>query len=250
MVGETPLELLRRLRLERAACALRDSATPVTSVAFDAGYETHEAFSRAFRTAYGTSPSDFRRQRTLRAVLSAPSGLHFRAGQVHPHFTPSDTGGRTMQVHIDILPDLRLAAVTHVGPYPTINKAFERLGRLAGPADLLSDPSALMIALYHDDPDATSPEELRSHAAVSVAEDAVLPSGLEEVRLKGGPYARYTHIGAFDVLNVVWPRFLGEALPASGHVLLEGPALEIYRSDLRTTPRDEVRTDLLVPVRE
>ncbi|MCC7052619.1 MAG: AraC family transcriptional regulator [Gemmatimonadaceae bacterium] len=249
MVGETPLELLRRLRLERAACALRDTSLPVTSVAFGAGYETHEAFTRAFRSAFGTSPTDFRRQRALRAVLSAPSGLHFRVGQVQPQFTPSDTGGHTMQVDIEQLPDLRLAAVTHVGPYSTIGKAFERLGRLAGPAGLFNDPSALMIALYHDDPDATPPEELRSCAAVSVAESAVLPTGVEELRLQGGSYARHTHVGAFDALNVVWPRFLGEALPASGYALLDGPALEIYRSDLRTTPRDEVRTDLLVPVR-
>jgi DNA gyrase inhibitor GyrI len=46
----------------------------------------------------------------------------------------------------------------------------------------------------------------------------------------------------------VWSRFLGEALPASGLLLKDGPALEIYRSDMRTTPEAELRTDLLVRV--
>ena len=56
MVGETPLELARRLRLERAAWRLKDKERAVTEIAFDAGYETHEAFTRAFRVAYSTSP--------------------------------------------------------------------------------------------------------------------------------------------------------------------------------------------------
>lgn len=249
MVGETPVELLRRLRLERAACALRDSATPVTRIAFEAGFETHESFTRAFRAAFGSSPSEFRRQRAARAVLSAPSGLHFRGGRVLPLFTPSDTGGHTMQIDLEQLPDLRLATITHVGPYPAIGQAFQQLGQVAGQAGLIGRPSSLMIAVYHHDPDATPASELRSRAAVSVADDVVLPAGLEEMRIAGGTYARCTHIGPYDLLNAVWPRFLGEALPASGHVIADGPALEIYRSDMATTPKEQLRTDLLVPVR-
>ncbi len=41
MIGETPLSLQRRLRLERAASALLETDEPVTTVAFSAGYETH-----------------------------------------------------------------------------------------------------------------------------------------------------------------------------------------------------------------
>jgi AraC family transcriptional regulator len=52
MVGETPIELHRRLRLERAAWCLRHQETPVTEIAFAAGYETHESFTRAFRLRY------------------------------------------------------------------------------------------------------------------------------------------------------------------------------------------------------
>jgi len=60
LVGETPLELHRRLRMERAAERLCHSRHGVTTVAFDAGYETHEAFTRAFRQRYGVAPSAFR----------------------------------------------------------------------------------------------------------------------------------------------------------------------------------------------
>src|SRR5205085_11626663 len=77
MVGETPLELTRRLRLERAAWQLAKSDRAVTAIAFDAGYEAHEAFTRAFRTAYATSPSGFRERRYPRIELAATCGIHF-----------------------------------------------------------------------------------------------------------------------------------------------------------------------------
>ena len=67
LVGETPLELHRRLRLERAAWCLLEGEAPVTQIAFDAGYETHESFTRAFRASYDASPSEFR------AAISSPS---------------------------------------------------------------------------------------------------------------------------------------------------------------------------------
>jgi AraC family transcriptional regulator len=56
-VGETPGELRRRLLLERAAHALATGLGSVTDMAFGAGYDSLEGFSRAFRRAYGLSPS-------------------------------------------------------------------------------------------------------------------------------------------------------------------------------------------------
>lgn len=248
MVGETPLELLRRLRLERAAHVLLQTDESVTGVAFTAGYETHEAFTRAFRAAFGAAPSVFRRNSMARASLAAASGLHYNPLGNSPSFIPRDTGGQYMQIELEHLPSLRLATVTHIGPYNQIGAAFERLGAIAGRAGLFAYPGALMVATYDNDPDATPPEELTSRAGISIPDDAAIPDGLTEQRLEGGPYARYTHIGPFDVLGDVWSRFMGEAIPASGHTLSAGPALEIYRSDMRTTPKEQLRTDLLVPV--
>src|SRR6202142_397569 len=63
MVGESVKEHVRRLRLERAAGRLRASADPITDIAFDANYQTHESFTRAFRAMFGDAPSGFRENR-------------------------------------------------------------------------------------------------------------------------------------------------------------------------------------------
>ncbi len=59
-VGESAISYIRRLRLERAARKLRMGAVDITEVALAAGYDTHAAFSKAFKQQFGLSPSEFR----------------------------------------------------------------------------------------------------------------------------------------------------------------------------------------------
>ncbi|MCY1004512.1 AraC family transcriptional regulator [Nannocystis pusilla] len=225
MVGETPLEMHRRLRLERAARALLTSDVGVTAVAFDAGYETHEAFTRAFRQAYGASPSAFRHGvtdpktgcvRPPQAELAAPSGVHYCDDPARALTVHIATKESIMHVDIETKPALRVATVTHVGPYNRISEAFARLGALAGPAGLFATPAAAMVAIYYDDPEVTPPEQLRSDAGLVVPEGVDLPAGLGEQRLPAGRYARTTHIGPYTQLGDAWSRLMGEWLPRSG----------------------------------
>ncbi len=70
-LGESPAAFRRRLLFERAAFELRTGS--VTEVAIAAGYGSPEAFTRAFKRWFGTTPSryagDFR--------LQAPNHIHF-----------------------------------------------------------------------------------------------------------------------------------------------------------------------------
>jgi AraC family transcriptional regulator len=55
-------EYARRLRVERAAEALRDTGLPIGRLAHQLGYSDHSHFSRSFRHATGFSPSEYRRR--------------------------------------------------------------------------------------------------------------------------------------------------------------------------------------------
>ncbi|MGE5643647.1 MAG: helix-turn-helix domain-containing protein [Byssovorax cruenta] len=59
-VGESAISYVRRLRLDRAARKLRMGAVDITEVALTAGYDSHAAFSKAFRQQFGMSPREFR----------------------------------------------------------------------------------------------------------------------------------------------------------------------------------------------
>jgi len=60
LLGESPSDLLRRVRLERAASLLRQSDGSVAEVAYAAGFNSVSNFCRVFRAAYGATPSEFR----------------------------------------------------------------------------------------------------------------------------------------------------------------------------------------------
>jgi AraC family transcriptional regulator len=247
MVGETPLELVRRLRMERAARQVLANDRPITQIAFDAGYETHESFTRAFRVWYLTSPSGFRHRKRARTEIVAPCGVHFGDNPARP-FIPRDSGGKAMTVDIKVMPELRVAAVRHVGPYNLISQAFERLGSIVDHLGVFARPETMMVGIYHDDPDSTPPDQLRSDAGLVAPEGMVLPEGLTEQRIPAGRYASAVHVGPYEQLGDAWARFFGEWLPASGHRLGPGVSYEIYRNTPMEVPKEQLRTEIYIPI--
>lgn len=61
LVGHSVKEYVRKRRLSNAMYDLMTSKRSITEIAFEYGYESHEAFTRAFKVAYGESPSNFRK---------------------------------------------------------------------------------------------------------------------------------------------------------------------------------------------
>jgi AraC-like DNA-binding protein len=79
--GEAPGALRRRLILERAADMLVREAYPVWKVAVESGFESGEAFCRAFRSKFNASPRTFRKSPT-HGWLPAPSKVHYWKGSL------------------------------------------------------------------------------------------------------------------------------------------------------------------------
>ncbi|MGY3578867.1 helix-turn-helix transcriptional regulator [Bradyrhizobium sp. USDA 4504] len=59
--GQSPMAILRDLRMRQAAVDLTTTTMPIDVVALNAGYESRSSFVRAFRKAYKRDPSDYRR---------------------------------------------------------------------------------------------------------------------------------------------------------------------------------------------
>jgi AraC family transcriptional regulator len=76
VAGETPGRFRRRVLLERAAYRLLTCDRTVLEIAVEAGYASHEAFSRAFLRAYGVPPTAWRAA-PRRFQIDSPNGVHF-----------------------------------------------------------------------------------------------------------------------------------------------------------------------------
>lgn len=154
-------------------------------------------------------------------------------------------------MHVDIkeMPELRIASLRHTGPYNRISEAFGKLGAIVGPANLIG-PDTMMLAIYHDDPETTAQQDLRSDAAISVPDDAAIPAGLNEQRIPAGRYACTTHLGPYEQLADTWERFMGEWLPRSGQRFGQGVSFEVYRNTPGQVPPEELRTDIYIPLEQ
>src|SRR5262252_4704191 len=60
VTGRSLMRYVRARRLTVAARALADGAADILTVAIDAGYGSHEAFTRAFRDQFGVTPESVR----------------------------------------------------------------------------------------------------------------------------------------------------------------------------------------------
>ena len=76
VAGETPGKFRRRVLLERAAYRLLTCDRTVLEIAVEAGYASHEAFSRAFLRTYGVPPTAWRAA-PRRFQIDSPNGVHF-----------------------------------------------------------------------------------------------------------------------------------------------------------------------------
>lgn len=247
MLGESLHSHIRRLRLERAASQLKLTRHEVTQIAFDAGYNSHEAFTRAFHASFGVSPSRYRRLHGARPHLAAPSGVHFAGGTEPTDFRTKPTKGKTMNVAIKQLNPLRVAFMRQTGPYREAGKLWERFTMLLGKEGLLGGDTQF-IGICHDDPAVTAPNRVRYDACITV-DGQFRPRGEIGVQeIPGGDYAVLTHFGPYEKLGGSYAALLGQWLPRSGRTLRSTPCFEVYFNSPEDTEPGDLITDIHAPL--
>ena len=73
--SETPAAHRRRLRLDRAAWLLLTTDANILEIALETGWQSHEAFIRAFRERFLLTPSCFRKEQGRRLPWSMRVGF-------------------------------------------------------------------------------------------------------------------------------------------------------------------------------
>lgn len=73
-IGESPMGFVRRRRMHLAVRRLGEDPPPdLVQLAFDCGFESQEAFTRAFKQSLGVSPGRFKRNaRSMREMMEIP----------------------------------------------------------------------------------------------------------------------------------------------------------------------------------
>lgn len=232
--GESVIETVKRLRLQRAAADLAHTDMPVDAIWPRAGYGSLAAFSRSFKDAYGMPPTEYRK-----------SGSHKRYAAM-PVMKEGDAAMRA--VEIKTLAPAMLAVIPHRGSYMEIGKVFETLfGTLA--ARGLLRPDLRMTGLFYSDPTSVPETELRSAAGVIVPQDFPIAAPLERAELRGGDYAVLRHKGPYSDMKAAYDWLYGEWLVQSGREAADAPVFEEYLNNPREVPPTKLMTDICLPLR-
>ncbi len=79
LMGKTPFEYIRALRLSRAALKLRDEDVRVIDVALDFVFDSHEGFTRAFSKEFGMTPKYYcKNTPPLKLFMPSPIRDYYR----------------------------------------------------------------------------------------------------------------------------------------------------------------------------
>lgn len=103
-VGETLKDYIRRRRLTLAAWALLEKDSSVLDIALEAGFDSHEAFTRAFRAQFACSPREFRQ-------LGVPPQLPRARPEISGAYLAHLQQGVSREPQLEIHADLRLVGL-------------------------------------------------------------------------------------------------------------------------------------------
>jgi AraC family transcriptional regulator len=229
-------------RFKRAAwqAAFRPDVS-ITDMAFEAGYESVEAFSRAFRQRLGHPPSAFRAAPDWTAWSLAWRDLD-NVRRFH-----MATEYRADAVRIVTFPETAVACLAHVGPPERIGETLRRFiawRRARG----LSPAKAATWNVAYDDPDTAPPEVYRMDLCVTCASVEPNDEGVVASRLPGGRCAVLRHVGSDALLRDTIGYLYGEWLSDSGEEPRDAPLFFQRVAFFPDVPEHQAITDVYLPL--
>jgi AraC family transcriptional regulator len=247
--GESLGTYIRRRRLTAAAHEIAASDRSILDLALDFQFESNAAFTRAFKSCLGFSPSEFRRHGRLTWLRTLPPITPAKLQQL-PVLT-------TMKPRIIELPPLRLLGLSarFIGPMSPDANNLAVIPPLYGQFHALrpSLPAARDQFIYGacrcpEEKTRRHPDEQEYLVAINVAPRTTAPRGTEVWPIPASTYALFTHRGPVAKIDETINYAFGTWLPRSKFIHTGGPNFD--RSDERFGDGgDDCEFDFLVPVR-
>ncbi|WP_260922382.1 GyrI-like domain-containing protein [Novosphingobium sp. 9] len=248
LAGLTAHDFAQGLRLHRAAHRLGfHSQTGVTDLAFDAGYETLEAFTRAFRRQFASSPSAFRRAPNWSAWRDLGDRLQQARSRVMTNATMLNG------VEIREFAPVIVAAMEHRGGPASLEDTIRRFIDLRREAGLVP-PLSRTFTLFPVDPRSVPVEDYRLVLCASVpaaklgAFKGDAAAGVERVEIPGGRVAVLPVPGRGMDLEAPAIALYRDWLPASGETLRDYPLFCERVRLYPMVPEAEALTELMLPL--
>ena len=213
--GCSVMRYVRARRLTEAAKSLANGAPDILTVALDAGYNSHEAFTRAFRDQFGLTPDRLRSGGTMDglAITEAFTMDETPKTKLNP---PRIVDGRPLLIaglgdHFTF---------ENLGGIPALWQRFrEHIGHVPGQV------GDIAYGVCYNTDDAGHFDYI---AGVEVADFAALPADFARLRLTAQHYAVFTHDEHVSTIRGTFMAIFNDWLPQSGYQNADAAPFERY----------------------
>jgi AraC family transcriptional regulator len=228
--------------------ALGTTDRRIIEIALEAGFESQESFTRAFKAMFGKTPGDCRHD-------GSKSVMSFNKLRITMEYLDHLYGGINMQPVIKFVEEKKVIGmgtkfISTLSPDHNNERVIPALwGRYVPRSQEIKSRlgyTDLGVCL-REVGEKSHPDECFYMACAEVKSIDKIPEGMMAMTIPAGNYAVFTHKGLIEKLSFTMKYIYGSWLPKSGKKLRDAPDLEIY--DLRFKPdSEESELDIYIPV--
>jgi AraC-like DNA-binding protein/predicted transcriptional regulator YdeE len=245
LTGETLKMYIRSRRLANSLDRLLTTQLRVLDIALLAGFESQEAFARAFKKAFGLTPQAYRNMGKKNLFLKKP--------QFDTEYLRHIHRGVSLEPEICEQPRMHLVGMStrFFGVDSEKNNFAEKLPplwqafvpRLAEIPDRATGCCYGVVRQESEDSD-----QLEYHAVAEVRVPGIVPEGMVSLELPAATYARFTHRGPAKNVDHTVSYAYSTWLAQSVRRHSGAPDLEIYRDGEYDPARDDSVLYYAIPV--
>lgn len=237
-MGITIFKYIVLMRLKRASYKLAfEKELKVIDIALDAQFESHETFSRSFKSSFNQTPTQFRKQPDWRKWHSL---MDF----------PSHKKDVDMKITIVHFEETKTAYLEHRDSPELVYDTVSHFIEWRKETGLSPVQSSDTYGIIFDDPENTPPKEFRFDICSSVKTNVPSNShGVKTGTIPSGRCAVIRHHGSYDAIGDPVRSLYRDWLPSSGEELRDFPCFFHYLNLIHEVEEHELKTDIYLPLK-
>lgn len=233
-LGEPIGAYISRTRLETAAKMIRYTALSIEDIAYNVGYETPSSLSKAFKNHFGTTPSDYRKdkQYKIKTTLIMETLLNIKKPKI---------------VTVE---DKNCIYFSLTGAYDTMDygAAWATLWQEIKTQKLFT-AGIEHIGLPYDDPKVTDENKIRYDACLVIQKNAIPSGNIGAKTLIGGKFAIFHYQGSYANISQVYDYIFNTWLVENDYELRDDTVREKYLNNPDKTEESKLKTEFYLPIK-
>jgi AraC family transcriptional regulator len=245
--GETLKSFTNRLRLEKAARLLRYSHQNLTDIALNCGFSSSATFSRAFRSGYDTSPSQFRK---TGKIQNSKICKDLYSAQEYLLPLSAEEKKAAFPVRLIDIPERQVAYIRVANAFEMdrVLAALNTLIDWAKSQDIFSHGTLFGMSI--DDPHVTPKHLYRYEVCLASPSPFECMEGISKLTMPAMQYAATTVSGDIHTVATATDYLFRGWLINSDYEPEHAPGLEVFLNKDKATDWSHFELDLCIPVRK